>query len=262
MWTTTDLETWRSAEPPIPAQSDTYSEVSGVAAGPSGLLAWGNAGTTSMFWSSRDGVAWTSVAWSGLPAENSIDEVLGVSDGWVIQGSLSDRAAVWHSSDGVRWTQIWTGPTSGAPTSGMEYSRMGQILKAPDGGYISFGGVSIGGGPLGAPNDMLVWTSDDLTHWVISARMHRPGWMYSFAAGPGGFVGAGQQVTGDNYGEAQYGSLGVWTSQDGRSWEAVANIPSVNSIEVLSVVGDGAHVVIAAVDQKGNLQLLVGSGLK
>jgi hypothetical protein len=84
--------------------------------------------------------------------------------------------------------------------------------------------------------------------------------MYSFAAGPGGFVGAGQQVTGDNYGEAEYGSLGVWTSQDGRSWQAVADIPSVNSIEVLSVIGDGAHVVVVCVDSQGDLQLLVGDG--
>jgi hypothetical protein len=255
-WTTTDLETWRSAEPPIPAQSDTYSDVSGVAAGPSGLLAWGDAGTTSMFWSSDDGAAWTSLAWSGLPAEAPVEELFGVSDGWAIMGYLSDRAAIWHSSDGARWTRIWTGPGM----SGQEGYGLGPIFKTPAGGYISFGTLGATGNPPGAPNDMLVSTSQDLLHWTISDLVHRPGWMYSFAAGPGGFVGAGQQVTGDNYGEAEYGSLGVWTSQDGRSWQAVADIPSVNSIEVLSVIGDGAHVVVVCVDSQGDLQLLVGDG--
>ena len=259
-WTTTDLQTWRTAEPPIPALSDTYSDVFGVAAGPSGLLAWGNAGTTSMFWNSHDGAAWTSVAWSGLPVENPINEFLGVSDGWVIIGFLADREAVWYSSDGARWTQGWPGPAVGAPTSGIEYMGLGSIFKARGGGYISFGGVGVGGGPMGAPNDLLVWTSLDFTHWVISARVHRPGWMYAFASGPGGFVGAGLQVDAADASQPEYGTVGIWTSQDGRSWNAAEGLPSVASAEVVSVVSDGAHAVVTCVDSSGNVSLLVGDG--
>jgi len=35
----------------------------------------------------------------------------------------------------------------------------------------------------------------------------------------------------------------------------------MGQVEVLSVVGDGSHVVVAFVDEAGNLQLLVGDGL-
>jgi hypothetical protein len=257
-WTTTDLESWRAAEPPIPAHSDTYSYVFGIAAGPSGLLAWGNAGTASMFWLSDDGVAWTALAWSGLPAEAPIDELFGLSDGWAIRGFLSDRAAMWRSNDGATWTLTWTGPGM----SQQESYALGPIFKAPGGGFVSFGGVAMSpGGPAALPSDMLIWISSDELSWTKSARVKSPGWISGFSTGPGGYVAAGVLAPGDP-GVLPWGTLGVWTSQDGRSWQAVANIPSVNSIEVLSVVGDGAHVVVTCVDDQGNVSLLVGDGLQ
>jgi hypothetical protein len=59
-----------------------------------------------------------------------------------------------------------------------------------------------------------------------------------------------------------YGSLSVWTSTDGRAWQAVRGLPSIAGIEVLAVVGNGQRAVVVCVDQQGNLQLLVGNGLK
>jgi hypothetical protein len=209
-----------------------------------------------MFWSSDDGAAWTSLAWSGLPATAPVDELFGVSDGWAIRGTLSDRAAMWHSSDGARWTQTWSGPGP----SGMEYTALGPIFKAPGGGFLSFGGVATApGGPAAVPNDIQVWTSSDQLHWVKTSRVPRPGWSHSFATGPGGYVAAGQTVVGQS-GEAGYGQVGIWTSQDGRTWKPVAGLPTSPSVQVVSVVGDGTQVVVTCVDDQGNVSLLVGDG--
>jgi len=254
-WTTTDLQTWHAVA--LPAAAD-YSNAFGVAAGPSGFLAWGYAGTSSKFWISDDGGAWRTLATSGLPTEPPIDNLYGLSDGWAIRGFLSDRAATWKSSiDGAKWTRTWTGPGM----SGGESYALGPIFKAPGGGFLSFGGVGVpSGGPAAVPSDMQIWTSSDEMSWTASSRVKSPGWIAGFATGPGGYVAAGVQTTGDS-GMVPWGSLAVWTSQDGRGWQSVSGIPPIDSIEVLAVVGDGAHVVVTCADQQGNLLLLVGDGL-
>jgi hypothetical protein len=249
-WTTTDLMTWHATELVGPPQT----EASGVAHGPDGFLAWGVGPTSTVFWISSDGVVWGSLGTSGLPALSAPDELFSLPGGFgITQGT--DRAQVWQSKDGYRWTLAWQGP---APFSSVGGYFMGPIVKAPDGTYISFGAVSEGGGPLAVPNDVQIWTSPDLLHWTKSDRVQRPGWMYDFAAGPGGFVAAGQTLAADPAG-TPFGPLGVWSSSDGRTWNPLAGIPSVGQVEVLSVVGDGSHVVVAFVDEAGNLQLLVGT---
>ncbi len=261
VWTTTDLLTWHATRLPVPPQSDTYSDVFGVAAGPAGFLAYGYAGTSSEFWMSADGLSWTVLATSGLPAEPPIEALYGLADGWMITGSLSDRSVIWKSShDGSVWKQTWSGPAGGGFTSGTQYSSLGPIVKASDGSYVSFGGVGVAtGGPAAVPSDMLIWTSSDELSWTKSDRVKSPGWIVGFGTGPEGYVAAGQPVIGLS-GEQGYAPLGVWTSTNGRIWQQLAGLESVGSIEVLSVVGDGAHVVVTCVDKLGNLQLLVGDG--
>jgi hypothetical protein len=254
-WSTTDLQTWQAATPP----TQTSLEARGVAAGPAGFLAWGNGNPSTEFWISSDGVAWRSLKTSGLPTDATVDELYATPGGYAIRGFLSDRAAVWQSSDGATWTQAWTGPGP----SGMEFYAMGPIAKAPDGGYVSFGTAGMApGGAAAAPYDLLRWTSTDMIHWTLSGRIGRPGWMDDFAAVPGGFVTAGAQPAAGDAGVTDYGSLSVWTSTDGRAWQAVRGLPSIAGIEVLAVVGNGQRAVIVCVDQQGNLQLLVGNGLK
>jgi hypothetical protein len=254
-WTTSDLLTWHAAKMPVPPQSDTYSDVFGVAAGPAGFLAYGGAGASSEFWISPTGLSWTVLATSGLPAEPPTEALYGLPDGWMISGSLWDRSATWQSNfDGSVWKQTWTGPGM----SGMEGYNLGPIFKAPGGGFLSFGRVGMApGGPSALPYDMLIWTSSDELSWIKSDRVKSPGWIAGFATGPGGYVAAGVQAPGD-MGTLPWGSIGIWTSQDGRSWKAAAGLPSLDSIEVIAVVGDGAHVVVTCVDELGNLQLLVG----
>jgi hypothetical protein len=258
-WTTTDLKTWHSAELPTPPQSHAWSNADGVAAGPTGFLAWGYVGSSSRFWMSKDGETWNTVSVTGLPAEPLIETLYGVSGGWVISGELADRSAVWRSSDGTSWTQTWTGP-SGNALSGIEYSWLGPIVRVPDGSFISFGSIGMAEGQPSTPHDLLVWTSPDMTHWTASARIAAPGWMNGFATVPGGYVAAGAQPS-EPWLES-WGSLGVWTSPDGRSWQPLAGLPSVSSIEVLTAVSDGTRAIVVCVDQAGNLQLLVGDGLQ
>lgn len=256
-WTTSDLLTWHAAKMPVPPQSDTYSYVFGVAAGPAGFLAYGYAGNTSEFWISADGLSWTTLATSGLPVEPPIDALYGNPEGWEIRGFLFDRSATWQSNrDGSVWKQTWTGPGP----SGMEGYALGPIFKAPGGGFLSFGSVAMSpGGPSALPYDKLIWTSSDQLSWTKLDRVKSPGWIAGYATGPGGYVAAGVQAPGDTA-TLPWGSIGIWTSQDGRSWKAAAGLPALESIEVIAVVGDGAHVVVTCVDELGNLQLLVGDG--
>ena len=247
------MRTWHATKLPAPADTRAY----GIAVGPAGLLAWGFSETATEFWISTDGVAWRSLATSGLPAESPIDELYAVPGGYAIRGFLSDRAAVWRSSDGATWTQAWTGP---AP-SGMEFYALGPIAKAPDGSYVSFGiaGMAPGGG-TSVPFDLIVWTSNDLVHWTQSARVPAPGWTEGFAAVPGGFVAAGAQPAAGDAGVVSWGSLAVWISPDGRTWQPIVGVSVAGPIEVLSVVSDGTHAVVTYVDKDGNLRLLVGTG--
>jgi len=259
-WTSDDLQTWRASA--LPAPKDPLGTTAyGVAAGPAGFLAWGVGGPTGTdFWISPDGAAWRSLTTTGLPADALPDAFFDVPGGYAIRGTLlSSQAAVWQSSDGATWTQTWTGPGM----SGMEGYALGPVVRAPDGSYISFGGAWMApGGMTATPQDLLIWTGRDGATWTLSDRIERPGWTDGFASGPGGFVTAGAQPAPADAGVAPFGSLGVWTSPDGRTWQPLTGLPSVGPIEVLSVVGDGAHAVVVCVDQAGDLQLVVGDGLK
>jgi hypothetical protein len=203
-------------------------------------------------------VSWTPLFTSGAPAFTWTDGLYAVPDGWVIRGDLPDRSATWHSADGAAWTQTWSGP---GMSRALEYYALGPVFKAPSGGFLSFGvaGMAPGGQPE-KPYDTLIWTSKDLLSWTMSARVATPGWISDYAAGPGGYIAAGVLAPGDQN-VLPMGSPAVWTSKDGRVWKAVAGLESMGSIQVLSVVGDGAHVVVVCVDGTGNVQLVVGDGV-
>jgi hypothetical protein len=253
-WSTSDLRTWHATKLPAPADTTAY----GIAVGPAGFLAWGFGETSTELWLSTDGIAWRALATTGLWAMG-IDELYAVPGGYAIRGSLSDRSAVWQSSDGATWTQAWTGPGP----SGMEGYSLGPISKAPAGGYVSFGTAYMApGGPATVPYDLLVWTSSDMIHWTLAKRIARPGWMDGFAAIPGGYVAAGAQPAAGDAGVVSWGSLAVWTSSDGLSWQRLADISVDGPIEVLSVVSDGKHAIVSILNKAGSTALLVGNGLQ
>ncbi len=243
------------------------SSAANVVAGPAGFLASGSgpSGGTAI-WASADGAAWHSVAVSGIPSDfyqpglfGNSQGLFGNSTGYVMAQFFQPR--MWHSTDGSRWSETWHAPA----LTGLSSYYMGPILKAPDGSYRSFGGVYTGTGiAIRGPLNRLIWTSHDLTHWTTSGGFKDPGTIDGFASIPGGFVAAGTQPGSADLSSSlnPLGPLGVWTSTDGRTWKPLAGLSSLPESEVLAVAGDGSHVVIAVVDEQGNLQLLVGDGLE
>jgi hypothetical protein len=230
-----------------------------VAAGPAGFLVSGTGPGGFAVWASTDGMAWHSVVSSGVPSDVDQPVLFGTTTGYVIV--QLDQPRVWHSTDGTRWTETYHAPT----LSGLSTYYMGPIVKAPDGSYRSFGGVYTGTGiAVPGPVNRLILTSPDMIHWTMSGGVKDPGSIDGFASVSGGFVMAGTQPgsTGSSGDLDPLGPLGVWTSSDGRSWKPLPGLSSLPESHVLAVVGDGTQVVIAAVDQQGNLQLLVGDGLR
>lgn len=229
-----------------------------VAAGPAGFLISGLGPNGFELWSSKDGASWGSVAQSGIPSDVDQPELLGNAKGYVVAQLFQPR--VWQSTDGMRWTETYRAPA----LSGLSNYNMGQIIKAPDGSYRSFGSIYTGTG-IASPvlGDTLIWTSPDMAHWTLTGSVQSPGWTRAVAAIAGGFVGAGTQPdTAESSVGSTHGPLGAWTSRDGKSWQPLAGSSSLPHSEVLSVVGDGTHAVIALVDGQGQLELLVSAGLK
>ena len=253
-WTMSFGHTWQSTG----LSPEDGSSADHVVAGPAGFLASGSGPSGIELWASADGIGWHSVVTSGIPSDVDQPGLFGNSTGYIMAQLFQPR--VWHSTDGTRWTETWHAPV----LSGLDSYYMGSILKAPDGSYRSFGGVYTGTGiAVPGPLNRLIWTSRDLTHWTTSGSVRDPGWIDGFASVAGGFVAAGTQPGSADFSSSlnPLGPLGVWTSSDGGTWKPLAGLSSLPESEVLAVVGDGTHVVIAVVDQQGNLQLLVGDGL-
>jgi hypothetical protein len=254
-WTMSDGHVWHA----ITLSPEDGSAADHVAAGPVGFLVSGAGPGGFELWASNDGAGWHTVVSSGIPSDVYEPALFGNDHGYVMAQLFQPR--VWHSTDGVRWTETYHAPV----LSGLSSNYMGAILNAPDGSYRSFGGVYTGTGiAVPGPVNRQIWTSPDMTHWTMSGGVKDPGSIDGFASVPGGFVMAGTQPgsAGSSGDLDPLGPLGVWTSSDGRSWKPLPGLSSLPESHVLAVVGDGTQVVIAVVDQQGNLQLLVGDGLK
>jgi hypothetical protein len=248
-WTTSDFKTWTSAI--LPGAASGPECVYNVSRGPGGYVAETFTQTASnLFWSSPDGTSWKRVTTTGLPDKTHVDTMFAVAGGYALEGLLTDRPATWFSPDGANWTQTWSGP---APV-GYEYYRLGTILQATGGGYVSFGSVD-------QTSRQPIWTSRDGLHWTLSQTLSQAeapgqGQIPNFGKGPNGYVAA---IGG--YANATAGSVGaplVWTSTDGTSWQpetlpaAVAKMPA----NYAWVVSDGSHVIIVCVGD-ASLYLLV-----
>jgi hypothetical protein len=228
-WASTDFKTWQRTV--LADGTSDFDCVSGVAAGPAGFLASAMTQTgADLYWRSEDGVTWQPIAPTGIPSR-MIGDLRSMPDGYAIEGFLSDRAATWFSADGITWTQTWAGPDP----VGYEYYRLGAVLAAPGGGYVSFGSVD-------ETNRHPVWTSQDGLHWTLTGQSWLPdvNRVAGFAAGPRGLVAAAPYP---------FGAPAVWVSADGVDWqhEVLPAAVSTMTADWTPVVGDGAHVVIVCV---------------
>ena len=248
-WTTSDFKTWKGEI--LPGDGSGPQCVYNVARGPGGYVAETFTQTGSnLFWSSPEGTSWKPVTPIGLPLNARVDAMISVAGGYALEGLLTGRPATWFSPDGVNWTQTWTGPTS----VGYEYYRIGTVLEATGGGYVSFGSVD-------ETTRQVTWTSQDGLHWTLAQTLSQTeapgkGQAPNFAKGPNGYIAATgglANTTGGSVGAPQ-----VWTSTDGKSWQpetlpaAVARMPA----NFAWVVSDGTHVVIVCVGD-ASLYLLV-----
>ena len=257
-WTTSRGHSWQA----IALSPQDGSSADHVAVGPSGFMASGSGPDGIRLWASRDGIGWHSVVPSGISADEApgktaqvnMPVLLGDATGYVLAQLFAPR--VWQSTDGTKWTETYHAP----PLSGLSNYYMGPIIKAPDGSYRSFGGIYTGTG-IADPvlGDTVIWTSPDMAHWTMSGSIKTPGWG-GFASITGGFVVAGTQTHSADL--SALGPLGVWTSGDGRNWKPLVGLSSLPMSQVLAVAGDGSHVLVAFVDPQGQLELLVGDGLK
>jgi hypothetical protein len=249
-WTMAAGQAWIAT----PLSTANWSIASHVAVGPAGFLVSGYA--PNQLWASADGIGWHAIVATGISSDVHADALLGNGTGYILAQLMPPE--VWHSTDGVRWTKTYQAPA----LSGISTYYMGSIMKAPDGSYRAFGGIYTGTG-IAIPNaplgDTTIWTSPDLIHWTMSGPIKTPGWG-AFVPIAGGFAVAGIQTYSADPNALE--PLGVWTSGDGRTWKPLAGVSSLPHCQVVAVVGDGSHTVIAFVNPQQQIELLVGDALK
>jgi hypothetical protein len=156
-----DGRSWRAVLVEHGVNAPSTSELYGVAAGPSGYLAFGSVCCEPegrAVWHSTDLADWTRLMFEGDldPARFSITALVGSPDGWVAVGHSNDgtRGEIWHSDDGARWDSVFSveDEMSGFGMADVAMTSNGPIavgtIIGPDGTY-----------------DGAVWTSPDGRDW-------------------------------------------------------------------------------------------------
>ncbi len=96
-----DGSTWTMNDPRAP--EFLGGTMSGVAAGPAGVVAIGETALAPTVWYSSDGRSWTRLAGVISPASASIRGVASGPAGFVAVGDEGGRARAWVSPDGRSW---------------------------------------------------------------------------------------------------------------------------------------------------------------
>jgi hypothetical protein len=155
---------WRSVPVDDGVGRQDTSELTGVAVGPLGLIAYGGVCCGSeepAMWVSDDGVAWMRVRIAGDfdPRTSYVARVVGHATGWVAVGTTGDRAAMWTSADGRTWTAVdpvgaglGRGTVSDVALSGDQLVAVGTIDDAA------------------GTHDGAIWMSRDGENWLRVAE--------------------------------------------------------------------------------------------
>ncbi len=152
---------WRTVPIDHAVNQVSASELSGVAVGPGGLLAYGGVccqPEQRAIWRSPDGNQWTRLEVGGDldPTAHTVTSVVGTADGWVALGaSLADGVGhVWRSTDGAAWESVLEveGGAGSGPLADVTVTNDGLVavgtVTGPDGTY-----------------DGGIWTSRDGRSW-------------------------------------------------------------------------------------------------
>lgn len=160
----------------------------------------------------------------------SLNGVAASGEGMVAVGA-GPNAAAWTSTDGVAWRPV---EVAGADDV--------DALHAVgfDGDGVVFGAVD--------PDPSRVWSASAGSQpWQPADSDGIDGRVNAVAVGGGRWVAAGDLVDAES-GSATAGA--VWTSDDGRQWESVAELP-LNEGTVSDVVIAGDTVVVVGFDLDG-----------
>ncbi len=285
LWRSSDGTTWTrlKIDPTVFA-----SEIDGLAQTPSGLLAWGRAGTPTcehegesqrcwivppMIWTSPDGTDWKRADMSAFGGGGIQSVAVGghgiVAAGYVASGSV-EAPAIWLSQTGSTWQRLLlpAADFKDSSLSTVQATAQGYVL----GGAFAGGYVQIAGGGWTAANPFAAvwWSTDGLTWTKASVQPvdNRKTNIESISVGAAGLIAVGSAWSGGPEINVD-GATAAWTSTDGRSWQSVAlsypGAPTASPDPNLNlgsnvILGDGTHLITAGVaDFSGRMGIWVSS---
>lgn len=191
-----------------PCHPAVDTTMTGVAAGPSGLVAvgWIFQGFHGVAWHSSDGATWTLDA--PLPERTVLEAVAGDERVYVAVGRHGEGSTAWYSKDGVDWTET---PSTNA--FGASLLRLTAVVHWPQ-GFVATGYEGAESGSARAA----FWVSRDGITWARATAAGdlgdaRP---VALTTGGPGLVAVGMSGSSSNAGHAA-----IWTSPDGLSWSRV-----------------------------------------
>ena len=186
-------------------------------------------------WHSSDGSTWTRVPdFPAQPGSLAVAVASG-SVGVVAVGSAGRDAAAWSSTDGVGWQAV---PAASALRSDVQ-TRMTSVVDWK-GGFVAGGYLGSIAGPIRAA----FWTSADGRTWQRAADA--PGFADARVAGLSVTAAGGRLVAVGAAGDAKTTTgAAAWTSDDGRTWQRVADGPKL-AAGVMNAVAAGPSGLVAA----------------
>ncbi|HEX7490872.1 MAG TPA: hypothetical protein VF337_04110 [Candidatus Limnocylindrales bacterium] len=149
----------------------------------------------------------------GAFSQSMVTRVVGLSSGGFaafVFDQAHDETVVYGSSDGTTWTSVGVLPTKHATVTSVT-DKSGTVVAA---GYAYDNAADTA--------VAIAWVSSDLRTWhasVLPASINVG--VDMVAAGPGGFLAYGHDLTQQSPGNATP-SLLFWTSADGTTWRTVA----------------------------------------
>ncbi len=156
-----DGRSWHALPVDHAVNAASASELTGVATGPLGFLAYGSVccePELRAMWHSSEGTEWTRLEIGGDldPSDIYFNAAVGTADGWVVVGNRQDGSSgeIWASHDGVTWDSVLV------QEAGLPGLTLSDVAVTP-GGLIAVGTVS---GPDGT-YDGAIWTSPDGRVW-------------------------------------------------------------------------------------------------
>ena len=236
----------------IPGATVSQVSVDAVAVSGTRRVAVGEAGGSLAIWTAT-GSSWSS-AFAGLvpalaagtaagtyAAAQKLTSVVHGPAGWLATGEAmagtAQRPLLLTSSDATAWHAARPDGGSALPGANVVAAQ----TAAGPGGYVIVGDETTSAGTFPA-----AWWSGDLRTWgraggPAGGAAGGPGQMLGVTAGPSGFVAAGTQGI----------SPAVWTSRDGRTWQAITlKVPGGAASAILRQVAASGPNIVATGEER------------